>query len=132
MYKNLVFVFLILLSIAILACGIWQYQQFYDWLEPRHIEGITLMVLIGFGLTAMFVPVVVRQDWAESSVRDVAMHYLAAFGIMFSALTVVFFALWLFGWFYLYLYTYPILLVAVLLVLGVIGYILNQKSRQKQ
>ena len=129
--KSLVFILLILLWVTILGWGIWQYRQFYEWLEPRHIEGLVLMALLAFGLTGLFVPVVVRQDWAESSVRDVAVYYLAAFGIMFGALTAVFTLLWLLGWVYTYLRTYPILLIVTIVILGATGYILDQKRKRE-
>ena len=107
--KYLALLLLILLSAVILGWGIWQYRLFYEWLEPRHIEGLVLMTLLAFGLTAVFIPFLVRQEWRDSSAKDVFIHYGAAFGLMFVALTAVFFLLWLLGHVYRWLQLYPII-----------------------
>ena len=129
--KQLVFILLIVLSALILGWSIRQYRLFYEWLEPRHIEGLALIALMAFGLTAVFIPFVVHQDWQESSVKDVFIHYVAAFGLMFGALTAVFTLLWLLGWVWLYLRTYPILLIIVITILTATGYILDQKRKRE-
>ena len=108
--KVIVFSLLILLSAVILTWTIWRYRLFYEWLEPRHIEGLVLMVVLSFGLTALFIPFVVMQDWAKSSAKAVAQNYLASFGLMFMALTAVFFLLWLLGLSLELLRRYPIIL----------------------
>ena len=130
-FKIAVLSLLVLLSAVLLAWGIRQYRLFYEWLEPRHIEGLALMTLIGFGLTAVFIPFLVHQEWQASSVKDVVIHYVAAFGLMLGALTAVFTLLWLLGWAWLYLRTYPLLLIIVIAILAVMGYILDQKRKQE-
>ncbi len=127
-YKKVVFVLLFLLSCVFLGLGIWQYRLFYEWLEPRHVEGLVLMLLVAFGLTTLFVPVVVRQEWQTSSVRDVAVHYLVVFGLMLAALTAVFTLLWLLGWVLFYLRVYPLLMIALIAILWGTGYILSKKN----
>ena len=129
--KRLVLILLIVLSVVVLLWGIRQYRLFYEWLEPRHIEGLALMGVIAFGLTAVFIPFVVRQDWKVSSVKDVFIHYMAAFGLMFGALAAVFTLLWLLGWVWLYLRAYPVLLIMVIAILAATGYILDQNSKRE-
>ena len=119
---------LILLSAVILTWGIRQYRLFYEWLEPRHIEGIVLMTLIGFGLTILFIPFVVKQDWANSSATDVALHYLLSFGLMFTALIVVFILLWLLGLIYAIVRSYPLVLITLLIILPLIGKLAQKYS----
>jgi hypothetical protein len=118
--KSIVLCLLFLLSAVILWWGIRQYRLFWEWLEPRRIEGLGLVVVGSFGLTALFIPYVVTQNWADFSATEVAAYYLHSFGLMFVVLTAVFLLFWLMGFILYLLKLYPVILftlVALILLL---------------
>jgi hypothetical protein len=127
--KSIVLCLLFLLSAVILWWGIQQYRLFWEWLEPRRIEGLGLVVVGSFGLTALFIPYVVTQNWGDFSATEVAAYYLHSFGLMFVVLTAVFLLFWLMGFILYWLKLYPVILFTLVALILLLPLLIRKTQR---
>lgn len=88
--KNIIFVTLILASLAGLWGCILVYRQQLEMLQARGITGLANLVLIFLGIAVLLMPIHLRMTWkqwtATSMVREYAVRFSLIVGVLFAFL----------------------------------------------
>lgn len=121
--KRALFAGLFLVTIVLLAVGIYFYRQQWEWLNTRRLDGLSMYLLASFGLAVVITPIILRRRPRNITTAELGRSYLRIFILVFGIFAGIFMLLAFFGFVIELMGRYPLVIVPLLLLLIPFGLI---------